>query len=218
MQHFEQYVTDHKREFIARVLDQRTRHVTVVLEDIYQSQNASAVVRTCECFGIQDIHIVENKSKYQVNPRVLKGSHKWVTLVRHRGREQDNTVSCFDKLKRDGYTILVAEPDAAALPVHDIDVTKKTAVVFGNELRGLSDTALQLADQKITIPMVGFTESLNISVSVAITLTTLFAAIRRHNTGHFISSDEKDKLRLDWYRKIVRRSDLIEREFLKTIQ
>ncbi|NJM24621.1 MAG: RNA methyltransferase, partial [Bacteroidia bacterium] len=93
-----------------------------------------------------------------------------------------------------------------------------TAVVFGNELRGLSDTALQHADQKITIPMVGFTESLNISVSVAITLTTLFAKVKQQAAHHYLSQEEKERLRLDWYRKIVRRSELIEREFLKTIQ
>src|SRR6201986_4378428 len=97
--HLSQFVSDHKKEFISRVLRQRTRHITIVLEDIFQSQNASAVVRTCECMGIQDIHIVENISKYSINPKVLKGANKWMDLHRHTSKETDNTISCLDSLK-----------------------------------------------------------------------------------------------------------------------
>src|SRR6186713_2243834 len=98
VQHFSQYVSDHKKEFIERVLSQRTRYVTVVLEDIYQSQNASAVVRTCECMGLQDIHIIENTSTYQTNTRVLKGSNKWIDLIRYRKKGIDNTEACVRQL------------------------------------------------------------------------------------------------------------------------
>src|SRR5688500_13577290 len=105
--HFAQFVSDHKKECIEKVLQQRTRRVTVVLENIYQSQNASAVLRTCECMGVQDVHIVENTAKYQLNVRVLKGADKWLSLERYRARGVNNTEVCFTKLKKNGYKILV---------------------------------------------------------------------------------------------------------------
>jgi tRNA (guanosine-2'-O-)-methyltransferase len=88
--HLAQFVSEHKKNFVDKVLDQRTRYVTIVMEDIYQSQNASAVVRTCECMGLQDIHIVENTAKYQLNIRVLKGANKWINLERYRAKGVNN--------------------------------------------------------------------------------------------------------------------------------
>jgi tRNA (guanosine-2'-O-)-methyltransferase len=220
IKHFSQYVSDHKKEFIEKVLSQRTRHVTVVLEDIYQSQNASAVVRTCECMGLQDIHIIENTSTYQVNTRVLKGSNKWMDLIRYRKKGIDNTEACFQQLKKQGYTIYAADPSEDGVSIHDLDVNAgKIAIMFGNELRGVSNNALELCDYKVKIPMYGFTESLNISVSVAICLNTLVAKMHQNSwEKHGLTIEEKEELTLQWYRNVVRKSDLIEREFLRTIQ
>jgi tRNA (guanosine-2'-O-)-methyltransferase len=217
--HLSRFVSDHKKNFVDRVLDERTRYVTVVLENIYQSQNASAVVRTCECMGLQDIHIVENTAKYDVNVRVLKGSNKWINLERYRAKGVNNTQVCFDRLRKDGYRILVADPSEDGVSIHDLDVSKqKLALVFGNELRGASDYALMNSDQKIRIPMFGFTESLNISASVAICLNTILANLRSSLVEFKLNDEEKQSVKLNWYRKIVKRSDLLEREFLRTIQ
>jgi tRNA (guanosine-2'-O-)-methyltransferase len=217
IQHFAQYVSDHKKSFIQKVLSQRTRHVTVVLEDIYQSQNSSAVIRTCECMGVQDIHIVENTSSYQVNTRVLKGSNRWVNLNRYRSGNTNNTEACFKQLREQGYSIYAADPSENGISIHDIDVTNKTAILFGNELRGVSDYSLQHCDQRVRIPMYGFTESMNISVSVAICLSTLIAKLHNSFEEFGLSEDEKETLVLNWYRKVVRKSDVIEREFLRSI-
>jgi tRNA (guanosine-2'-O-)-methyltransferase len=216
--HFSQYITDHKKQFVEKVLDQRTRHVTVVLEDIYQSQNASAVIRTCECMGLQDVHIVENLSKYQLNTRVLKGANKWMDLVRHRNRKINNTEICFEQLRNNGYTILVADPSEDGVSIHDVNPENKLALLFGNELRGTSKYAIDHCDQKIRIPMYGFTESLNISVSVAICLNALITKLRTVEKEFYLTEEEKEAIRLIWYRKIVRRSDIIEKEFLRTIE
>jgi tRNA (guanosine-2'-O-)-methyltransferase len=217
--HLSQFVSDHKREFVEKVLSQRTRYVTVVLENIYQSQNASAVLRTAECLGLQDVHIVENTAKYQLNVRVLKGSDKWLNLQRYRDKNVNNTEVCFKRLKEKGYHILVADPSDDGIAIDDIDVAEnKLAVVFGNELRGASDYALQHCDQKVKIPMFGFTESLNISVSVAISLNTLLSKLRSREMPFHLSEDEKSLIRLNWYRKIVKRSDIVEREFMRTNQ
>jgi tRNA (guanosine-2'-O-)-methyltransferase len=216
IKHFAQYITDHKKEGVEKVLDLRTRHITVVLEDIFQSQNASAVVRTCECMGLQDIHIIENISKYHLNTRVLKGANKWLDLVRHRDSGVNNTESCFKQLRDRGYKILVADPSDDGISIHDVDPKHKLALLFGNELRGTSQYAIDHCDQKIRIPMYGFTESLNISVSVAICLNALITKLRTVEMNIGLSEEEKEAIRLVWYRKIVRRSDIIEKEFLRT--
>ena len=216
--HLSQFVSDHKKQFVEKVLAARTRHITVVLEDIFQSQNASAVIRTCECMGIQDIHMVENITQYSLNPRVLKGSNKWIDIFHHRSKNTNNTEAVFRQLKEMGYRMVVTDPGEGCVSIEDINVQDKIALVFGNELRGISKEALDLCDEKVKIPMYGFTESLNISVSVAICLNTIIT--KRHLTNGFIglSDEEKDMLKLKWYRKIVRKADLIEREFLRTIE
>jgi tRNA (guanosine-2'-O-)-methyltransferase len=211
--HLGQYISDHKKDFIEKVLDERTRHITVVMEDIYQSQNASAVVRTCECMGVQDVHIIENQSRYSVNPRVLKGANKWVDLIRYKDKKANNTETCFQELRRNGYRILAADPSPACVSLNDIPVEERLAIVMGNELKGTSGYALDHADERVRIPMYGFTESLNISVSAAICLNTLLTKVRRSETDWSLSPEEKSEVRLKWYRNVVRRSELIEHEF-----
>ena len=216
--HLAQFVSDHKKTFVEKVLTRRTRYVTVVLENIYQSQNASAVVRTCECMGVQDVHIVEDTAEYHLNIRVLKGSYKWMNLERYKSRQENNTARCFDHLRAQGYRILVADPAEEGISIDDLDVREgKIALVFGNELQGASAYSLGHADARVRIPMYGFTESLNVSVSVAICLNTLLGKLRRSDIPIGLSDDEKDTLRLKWFRKIVRRSEVVEREFLRTI-
>src|SRR5258706_4998102 len=162
-----------------RVLAQRTRHITLVLEDIYQSQNASAAVRTCECLGVQDIHIIENNSKYSVNKKVLKGSNKWIDIYRYHEKKSDNSELCFSKLKSEGYSLLVTDPSPDGISIDEVEINKKIALIMGNELEGNSAIAKAYADKKIFIPMFGFTESLNISVSAAICLNVLLTKLRR---------------------------------------
>ncbi len=218
-EHFAQFITEHKKSFLEKVLDQRTRYVTVVLEDIYQSQNASAVVRTCECMGLQDVHIVEKNSSYSVNKKVIKGANKWIDLIRYKTKATNNTEECFRNLRAKGYKILVTEPDAQGSSIDDIEVTDQPlAIVMGNELDGASQYALEHADVKVKIPMYGFTESLNISVSAAICLNTLLPKLRRSEVSWQLTTAEKDFIRLQWYRKIVRRSEIIEKEFLRSIE
>jgi tRNA (guanosine-2'-O-)-methyltransferase len=219
LQHLSQFVSDHKKQFVDKVLNVRTRHITVVLEDVFQSQNASAAVRTCECMGLQDIHIVEQLSKYEINPRVLKGANKWMDLHRYHDRSLNNTEQCYRSLRENGYRILAADPAEDGASIHDVEIgEQKIALVFGNELRGISHYGLSDADQRIRIPMYGFTESLNLSVSVAICLNTLVTKLHSGKENHFIPEEDKEVLRLEWYRKIVRGSEIIEREFLRTIE
>ncbi len=216
-EYLSRFVSEHKNAFVERVLDQRTRHITMVLEDIYQSQNASAVIRTCECMGIQDVHIIENDSKYTVNRRVLKGSYKWVDLIRHRGKHKNNTEACFERLRANGYKIAATDPSPDGISIHELPVENKIAIVMGNELHGTSSYALEHADMKINIPMYGFTESLNISVSAAICLNALVPALRKSEAPWQLTQQEKDDIRLGWLRKMVRNAEIVEKEYLKSI-
>src|SRR5882672_4300056 len=104
-QHFSQFISEHKKDFMERVLDSRTRFVTIVLEDIFQSQNASAVVRTCECLGLQDIHIIETMSSWTTNKLVLRGSNKWLDIIRYKKKGGNNIEDCFQALRQKGYRI-----------------------------------------------------------------------------------------------------------------
>jgi len=187
------------------------------LEDIFQPQNASAAVRTCECMGLQDVHIVENTIKYQVNRDVLKGSHKWMNLIRYNKKGANNSERCLAELRKQGYTVYATDPSTHGVSIHEIDPKGKCAIIFGNEHEGVSEYALSQCDAKVRIPMYGFTESLNISVSVAICLNTLIAKLRASENNFGLSLEEQEELTLKWYRKVVRRSDLIEREFMRSI-
>jgi tRNA (guanosine-2'-O-)-methyltransferase len=215
--HLLQFVSEKRQETMERVLAQRTRYVTLVLEDIFQSQNSSAAVRTCECLGIQDIHFIERQSHYSVNKKVLKGSNKWLDLIKYKEKNANNTELCYQHLKANGYQILVTDPSPDGISINDVPVDKKIALVMGNELEGISEYALNHADQKVNIPMFGFTESFNISVSAAICLTILLSKVRALDNWQ-LSGSEKLLIRLQWLRKTVRASHLIEADFLRSIE
>lgn len=217
IRHLEQYISDHKKAFVSAVLQQRTRHLTIVLEDIFQSQNASAVFRTAECFGIQDIHLIENINKYSVNKKVLRGANKWLTVHRYKDKAVNNTTVCLGALKREGYKILATSPTATT-SFREVELSGKVAIVMGNELHGLSDEAIDHADLMVSIPMQGFTESLNLSVSAALCVSELSWRMRQTNLTWQLTELEKQQLKLEWYRKIVRNAETIERQFLKSIQ
>lgn len=215
--HLSQFITDHKKSFIENVLGQRTRHVTLVLEDIYQSQNASAVFRTAECFGIQDVRLIESLTTYSLNKRVLRGANKWLNLIEHKKAGGNNTAMCFETLKMEGYKIMATTP-TATMTIEEVDISNKVAIVMGNELHGLSAYAQAHADFNVKIPMSGFTESLNLSVSAAICIYELMTRIRDSAVDWHLTTTEQQMLKLDWYRKSIKGAELIERKFLQSIK
>ncbi len=212
-----EFITDKRNSLFDEVLSNRTRHITVILEDIYQPQNASAVLRTCDLTGIQDIHIIENKNKYDVNPDVAVGSSKWLNLIKYN-TEPENTEKAIHSLKKEGYRIIATTPHKKDQSLDEIPLDGKMAFLFGTELNGLSDTAIQLADEFVRIPMYGFTESYNISVSAALLLFTLTQKLRKSEIMWHLTDEEKIKIKLDWARKTIRRSEVFERQFLKKLK
>jgi len=205
-------VSDQKKDRIAEVLRYRTRHLTVVLEDIHKEHNASAVIRTCDCYGLQDLHIVENKNRYNVNPYVTRGASKWVTMHRWRGGHEA-IAQCYGRLRSQGYRIVATSPHAEAHTPDTLPIDHKMALVMGSEWEGLSDYALQQADDHLIIPMYGFTESLNLSVSTAIILSKIVPRLHHSDVPWRLTKTEQDDLTLDWYRKIIKRVDLVEKDY-----
>lgn len=206
-------VTAERMEVLQNVLDQRTRYLTVVLEDIFQPQNASAVLRTCDCFGVQDVHIIENENEYQINPDVVLGSSKWLSISNYN-EQKNNTLEALQKLKNDGYRIVATSPHASDDSFEQFDITEqKTALVFGTELTGISDIVKENADDFLKIPMYGFTESFNISVSAALLLQQLTMKLRKTEVNWQLEDKEKDKLLIDWLLKTIKYSDKVLRRF-----
>ena len=216
--HLSAFVTEERKKRFEEVLQNRTRHITIALEDIYQPHNASAVLRSCDCFGIQDVHIIENKNKYTVNPDVALGSYKWLTLHKYN-REQNNTLNCINELKKQGYAIAVTSPHAktrniVSLPIEAIPIHKKVALFFGTEMQGISQELESNAELFVKIPMLGFTESFNISVAAALCMYTLSARLRKENIDWKLSGEEQQEILLQWYHNTIPKAELLEKEFL----
>jgi len=211
----QQYVTPHKQALIEQVLEQRTRYLTVVLEDIYKPHNASAVLRTADCMGLADVHIIENDHSYEVNPYVVRGAAQWLNIVKYNEPQGKNTQACFSALKQQGYRIYAATPHAQEQDLPQVPVDHKMALVFGTEWNGLSPYVVEHADGFIKIPMHGFTESFNISVTAAIFLYDLVNKLRASTVNWHLDQSEKESLRYDWYRQIVPHVLAHERKFLR---
>lgn len=194
-------LTAERQQKIQNVLQNRTRGLTLVLEDIFDPHNASACLRSAEAMGVLDVHIIENSHKFELKEGVAQGTGKWLNLVRHRAKHQENTISCFSKLKAQGYQIYAATPHEHDVELPDITFTEKIAVVFGSEKDGLSQKALELADKRFKIPMTGFAESLNISVSCAITLFTLMQKLKNSKLDWKLTAEEIAELKVDWAKK-----------------
>jgi tRNA (guanosine-2'-O-)-methyltransferase len=209
LKYFEGYLTENRKSLFKKVLEDRTRHFTVVLEDIFQPHNASAVVRTCDIFGVQDIHSIENKYTNKVSRHVAKGSQKWITSKRYKS-DGDNTQICLDSLREKGYQIIATTPHNDSCLLQDFDVTKKSAFIFGVEAEGISETIKEQADGFLKIPMVGFTESLNISVAAAIILQGVTTKLRMSNVDWKLSKEEKEILYLNWVKQTIKNVDKIE--------
>lgn len=206
------FVTEERYQKFRDIIINRTRHITIALEDIFQPHNASAVLRTCDCFGIQDVHIIENRNKYEVNPDVALGSSKWLDIIKYNGSDE-NTLACLNDLKNQGYRLVATTPHESGFVPETLPLERKIALLFGTELAGLSDVAMDMADDFIRIPMVGFTESLNISVSAAILIQSLTQRLRTSDIPWQLTETEIEHILLNWLRRSINNSEIIIRGF-----
>ncbi len=190
----------------------RTRAVTVVLEDLYQPHNASAVLRSCDGFGIQDVHIIQNRNRFNVSHGVTIGADQWLTLHQYGDathNDTNHTQKCLTRLKDNGYKVVATTPHETDVTIDQLPVSDNLAIVFGAEYEGLTDTAMQSADYYARIPMVGFSESFNISVSAALALYEITRRLRAEREDWRLSESEKTDLMLQWLKQSIRGSKLL---------
>lgn len=202
LEYLENFITEARKTRFEQILSQRTNHFTVAVEDVFQMHNTSAVVRSCEVFGVQQAHLIERRYGKRLDEKIAMGAQKWVDTFRY-----EDTQSCIDALRVKGYRIVATTPHHEAYLLDDFDISQKSAFFFGTESEGLSTTVLQQADTFLKIPMVGFTESLNISVSAAIILQQLTQKLRKSAVAWQLTQAEVAALRLKWTKQSVRSID-----------
>ena len=214
IEHLLQFVTPERQARMESVLEQRTSRVQVVLEDIFQPHNASAVMRSCECFGIQHLHVVENRYPYSLNREVALGASNWIHLHRYREPDRDNSLSCIRHLKSQGLRLVATCLCADDLPLEELPLDQPLALWFGTEEDGLSETVLEAAEIKVRIPMYGFTQSFNLSVCAAICLHDIRRRLMASSLPWTLSADEKRRVMRLWLGNALRNAETIERAFL----
>ncbi|WP_074539208.1 TrmH family RNA methyltransferase [Cellulophaga baltica] len=202
LKYLEEFISEERKERFLQILEERTYKITVAIEDVFQMHNTSAVIRSCDIFGIQSAHLIERKYGDQLDVQIAMGAQKWVDIHRY-----ESTSTCIDALKKEGYKIIATTPHNDSCLLDDFDFDGKTALFFGTEKKGLSDEVLEKADGFLKIPMVGFTESLNISVSAAIILQSLTTKLKKECAEWQLTDDEKIIKQIDWAKKSIKSID-----------
>lgn len=200
LSYLESFLTSRRKELFQKVIAQRTNHFTVATQDVYQLHNTSAVIRSCDVFGIQNVHVVEEVNLKKIDREIAMGAQKWVDINRY-----NTTRDCISNLRAQGYKIVATSPHQGKM-LQDFDVMDRAAFFFGTETDGLSEEVLQEADEFLQIPMVGFTESLNISVSAAIILQDVTARLRKSSVVWRLSEEEQIQKRIDWAKRNLKNS------------
>lgn len=211
LKYLESLLTPRRRERFEQVLNWRTRWLTVVLTDLYQQHNISAVLRSCDAFGVQDVHVIEDENAFETNSRIARGSERWLTLHRHRGAVpiQD----CLRDLRRQGYVIAATVPGENHRSIEELPVTQPVALLFGTEKEGLPPEVLAQADALVRLPMFGFVESFNVSVAAALSLQLLTRTLHASSVPWHLTKLERERLRLDWSRQSLPGAEAIEHRF-----
>jgi len=213
-QYLESFLTEDRKLLLHKVLENRTRHLSIVVEDLFQAQNISAVIRSCECMGVQDIHIVNSLNDFQIHKAITMGADKWLTIKQYQ-KNCNSMLTCINSLKAKGYTIVATVPGESGCFLESLSLEKPVAFLFGTELTGLSKEAIVAADQTVKIPMYGFTNSFNISNSVAIIVTYCIEKLRKSTIKWQLSDEEKDELLFDWVQKSLKKPELLIKRYLE---
>lgn len=186
-------LTEHRRDLLQKVVQNRTRHFCMVLEDLFDPHNISAVIRTAEVFGLEDVHVIEEVNPYKVNRSILKGSIKWMNVYLHKRRK-----SCMEYLRSKGYRIAVASTNTKN-SVLDLDLSQPTAFYLGSEFTGNHPDTLSAADAEFKLPQYGITESMNVSVAGGVLMCYLDHFMQSHGRARYaLPPKDRDALLLEW--------------------
>jgi tRNA (guanosine-2'-O-)-methyltransferase len=207
------FVSENRKKRFDEVIAERTDHLRIVLENVYQGHNASAVLRSCESFGIQDVHFIENRNHLKISDDVAMGSSNWLNIHRHN-KSANNTVEAIQHLKSLGYRIVATSPHKNDCTIDKLAVDKKLALVFGTEIDGISDDVIEHADEFVKIPMHGFTESFNVSVCAALCMYELSTRIRKNVPEYHLTEQEKTDVYFNWLKTSVEHSEALIQNYL----
>lgn len=208
-EYMSEFVTDERKQRFNEVLGNRIDHMQVVLEDVYQAHNASAVIRSADCFGIQHVHFIEDRNRYKISGDVALGASQWLNIHRYKSSKE-----AVKELKAKGLKIVATTPHTKAQTIYNLDVKEKFALVFGTEKEGITGDIKEMADEFVMIPMHGFTESFNVSVCAALCMHELSRKIRQEVKTSFLSEEERAEIYLNWLIKSVKKGDRIATNFL----
>lgn len=211
-----QLVSEHKSELFDQIAAERTDYVNVVIENLYKEHNASAVLRTCDCYGIKKLHVIENENQYKVNREIALGAGKWVDVETHT-EGKPPALECIETLKKRGYKIIATTPHTDEFDIYNIPINEPMAFFFGTEFSGLSPEVLEQCDMRVKVPMYGFTESFNISVSAAILLSALRKRLNDSTIEWKLSKEDQIRLKTEWCIKNLSRGKEIESEIRRRL-
>ncbi|HCQ14108.1 RNA methyltransferase [Flavobacterium sp.] len=209
----ENILTDNRKERFQQVLSKRTNHFTIAMEDVFQLHNTSAVMRSCEVFGVQQLNVIEERYTKSIDKEIAMGAQKWVDVNRF-----DSISGCISSMKSKGYQIIATTPHENDCDLDDFDISKPSALFFGTERDGLSEEVLQNADGFLKIPMAGFTESLNISVSAAIIIQNLMSRLHKSDIKWQLSEEEILEKRLQWAKNTIKDIKRIEERYYSEVK
>lgn len=221
----ESFLTPSRRNKFRFALGYRTRYLTVVLEDIHQAHNAAAVLRSCDCFGIQDIHAIENRNRFLIksrNSNVSRGAEKWLTLHRYgdssmrsnkRERTTPYTQICLESLREKGYRIIATTLKENSIKLEQIPLDKPIALMVGTEDSGLSQKAHEMADIAVHLPLHGFTRSFNLSVCTALCLDHLTHRLHASNIPWQLTHSERQSLHWEWIHKTLKSAEKLIKQY-----
>lgn len=215
--YLKEFVTEERYSLFNEVLNHRTRYVGLFVENVYQSHNASAIVRTAEALGIQDMIVYERKNSFSPNEEISMGAQKWINIERYN--EKNTSVKkVISSCKEKSYRIIATALHEKSFSLNDLDVEKgKMMFLFGTEKEGLTEEIKSYADEFVKIPMYGFTESFNVSVSVAITMNLILNKLRNSEIPFLLSVQEKEKLMVEWLVKSIPMGEKILERFVNSI-
>ncbi|MGD1892768.1 MAG: TrmH family RNA methyltransferase [Cyclobacteriaceae bacterium] len=202
--YFQEFFSEQRMQRVEEVMSWRTRHFAVAVEDVYQEHNASAIIRTCDCLGIQELHIMERGNEFRVAKGMARGAEKWVDVHYYQEPPHENSaLACLKVLKQQGYQIVATSPHYDHTPA-TFNITPRSAFFYGHEKYGLSEAETDQADQFISIPAYGFTESYNVSVAAALLLNDLVPRLHQSSGIKWhLSDEEKLEKRIDWAKKSI---------------
>jgi tRNA (guanosine-2'-O-)-methyltransferase len=213
IRHLGAFMSPQRLSRFDKVISERTAHLRIVLENMYQAHNASAILRSCESFGVQHVHFIENNNRMRISDDVAMGSSNWLSIHRHKS-SQNNTSETIAGLRDLGYRIVATSPHKNEIAISELNVDNKLALFFGTEIDGISNELIAEADEFVSLPMYGFTESFNVSVCAALCMYELCGRMRKNVPLYNLEEEEKEDIYLAWLKTSVEHSEEIIKRYL----